>query len=212
VDVLESATSGLKKGVKSALKQASATTVRLLGSGSELYNIIDVDEEAICDDVDDDHEESINRTEEQVVEMLGGYCITRLFRQQKLKCSECKELLLKTQRNILLQEREYRECTSQALFSSSLSLHRFLMSAECEIRRVLKKDLHKDGIGRHLKETILRKNVSVLNCCHPIDAAEAVIGLYLRVRLHHQSKLTNAFFNCRKKQKKQEKLKKFIKQ
>ena len=111
VDVLESAACGLQQGVKSALKQASATTVRLLGGGSELCGI-DFEEEEIFSDRDE--EEIINRPEEQVVEMLGGYCVTRLFRQQKLKCSACKEQLLKKQRNILLQEREYREYTSQA--------------------------------------------------------------------------------------------------
>ena len=102
MDVLESAACGLQKGVKSALKQASATTVRLLGGGSELCGI-DFEEEEIFSDGDE--EEIINRPKEQVVEMLGGYCVTRLFRQQKLKCSACKKQLLKTQRNILLQER-----------------------------------------------------------------------------------------------------------
>jgi hypothetical protein len=118
LDVLESAACGFQKGFKSALKQASATTtVRLFGGGSELCGI-DFEEEEVFSVGDE--EGIINRPEIQVVEMLGGYCVTQLFRQQKLKCSACKEQLLKTQRNILLQEREYRECTSQALFSSSL--------------------------------------------------------------------------------------------
>ena len=68
--------------------------------------------------------------------------------------------------------------------------------------------LHQDGIGRQLKETILKKNLYVLKCCHPVDAAEAVVSLYLRVRLHHESKLTNLSFSCRKKLKQQEKIKK----
>lgn len=136
----------------------------------------------ICPDV----LQEVTRSEEQVVDMLGGYCVTRLGKQGKLQCQECRQQLLKTQRGILLHERQYKECTKQALFSSSPSLYQFLLHTERKCREWLQTALHSDGIGALIRKSVWA-GVPRLQCCHPAAAGEAILTLYLRVRLHHQS-------------------------
>ena len=210
VNVLN-ATAAHKKGIQKSAAAATAVAASVLGAGVQLEDdtTISEDEEDVFDI--SNHEDDIykvSRSEEQVVDMLGGYCITRLGKQKKLKCDECRQQLLQSCRNILLQEREYTECTKQALFSSSHDLFRFLLHTETVCRKVLHASMHMENIAASIREKVL-KEAPKLQCCHPNDTAQAVLQLYLRVRLHHQSRLVNATMRLtRKSNTKNRKLKK----
>lgn len=145
VDVLQSATAVRKQGCTSSLRAAAKTAATRLESGTSLAepevvsedegDLFSSDDEEVIED--DDNAARISKCEEEVVDMLGGYVITRLQRQGKLQCKDCVKQLLQNRRSILLQEREYVECTRQALFSSSTDLRAFLLHTEEEFRRVV---------------------------------------------------------------------------
>ena len=81
---------------------------------------------------------------------------------------------------------------SEALKDAQPTLLMWLQHAESSIRQVVADIMHEPHIGCRLKERIL-ENAPKLACCHPNDAAVAVVNLYLRIRLHHQAAL------CREK-------------
>ena len=104
--------------------------------------------------------------------------------------SECANQLLfnidQQPASVLLQELQIRN--SEALKDARPTLLMLLQFAESTIQRVVAASLHEPNLGRRLRETILREGPK-LTCCHPEDAAVAVLNLYLRVRLHHQAAL-----------------------
>ncbi len=157
--------------------------------------------------------------EVQVLTKLGGYVVTRLKRQGKLHCTGiskilyslnfqnntfivikffflgCVDLLLfnnnqRSPKSILLKEMQFQH--SEALKDARPTLLMWLQHAESSVREIVAHTMHVPHIGRRLKEAIL-ETAPKLACCHPDDAAVAVVNLYLRVRLHHQAAL------CRQK-------------
>ena len=128
----------------------------------------------------------LTESEQQVVDRVGGYVISRLGRQDKLRCADCRSALVSTSQGILVQERQHAE--SMQLSSSSPSLTAFLLHCEHCFRRVTEQ-LHTDNIGQQLRRFIVR-DAPRLQCCHPAAAAAAaILPLYLRVWLHHLCKL-----------------------
>lgn len=156
----------------------------------------------------EDDEFAVTATEQQVIDCIGGYIVRRLFKQGKLSCEGCRDSLVSTNQGIFVQEKQHDG--AELLSSSSASLAAFLLSAEGTFRASMSvKDFsHGDEIGKSLREQIGRKAPS-LACCHPTDAASCIIGLFLRVRLHHHCKLFNHTISAVRKQKaKEKKLKK----
>ena len=93
------------------------------------------------------------------------------------------------------------------LSSSSVSMTAFLHHCESCFWRI-RKQLNFDNIGQYLRDAISLK-APTLQCCHPADAAAAIIPLFLRIRLHHACKLfTQSIRQDRQKKKRENKLKK----
>ena len=204
-DVLESAAATVKL---SARKCVAAAAAAVLVDATVAVEEFESDDDNAAFNVDDsDSEHQVSRSEEQVVDMLGGYCVTRLMKQGKLTCQDCCNQLLQARRSILLQERQYKECTKQALFSSSPELYQFLLHTERVCRKHLTTAMHVENIGKNICDDVWRHAPHLL-CCHPAEAGAAVLKLYLRVRLHHHSRLVNATLKARRVETKQKKLKK----
>lgn len=212
VSVLDKSAAALRD-FKANAKLESASTMQalstVLGSGFTDEDWASEGEEVVDDDDDDDVEScSLADSELQVVTALGGYLITRLSRQKKLTCSCCRSELLSGEQNILLQERQ--RDVSVSLMSGSPSLNKFVLAAEKEFRSAMSEETFcvAEHIGLRLRQRILKK-VPRLQCCHPEAAATIVLGLFLRVRLHHHCKLYTAHISeDRKKQRRDKKLKK----
>ena len=151
-----------------------------------------------------DCSQGLHSSEEQVIDCLGGYVVTRLARQQKLPCADCRDALLAAHQGIFVQEKQIDG--AMLLKSSSPALKDFLLSAEIKFRFLMRPQSFtvKNDIGRKLHEEMLL-NTPVLPCCHPTDAANAVLTLYLRVRLHHYCKLFNRSIAAERKQRKKNK-------
>ena len=86
---------------------------------------------------------------------------------------------------ILVQERQHQG--AMLLSSSSASLTAFLHHCEGCYERIAN-HLNMDNVGQQLRQAIAN-NTPRLQCCHPADAAAAIIPLFLRIRLHHACKL-----------------------
>lgn len=177
VDVLDEASgsAACKQGISAPLDQDCAL------------------DETNDDTTDDDDDSNLQRSESEVVDYIGGYIITRLAHQKKLKCDSCRDDLIRhNQRGVLIQEKDFvKDFTRKgALAASSPSLLAFLTTAESVARQHLKDSSHVDNIGSTIREAII-KQAPRLECCHSFDAASLVSTLFLRVRLHHHSRLTN---------------------
>ena len=217
VSFLEKATSDCRAGrAHRAATTATALLRLLVGDGVELDDGAHVeDDDASEDDVSDDNDSdddtvvensSILESEQQVLDRVGGYVVTRLGRQRKLRCADCRAALLSSSQGILVQERQYAGTRLQLAYSGA-SLPDFLRQCELCFRQVVA-ELHCDNIGEKLRH-VIAKNTSMLQCCHPAPAAAAIIELFLRVRLHHCCKLrTQAVRSERQAKRKADKVKK----
>ena len=161
------------------------------------------DEKWASEDEDVVGHDHILSTENQVVDLLGGYVVTRLRRQGKLSCMDCQLALLSGTQSILLQEKQYDDC--MMLQSSSDNLKKFLMFAESIFRSKIKSKsfIIRDEIGKRLRQTIMA-TAAPLDCCHQEIAADAVLKLYLTVRLHHHCKTYNQNISAERKKKKED--------
>ena len=199
MSILEKSSAALQ-GVKANAKKSSSATMQalsaVLGDGFQDEDWASEGEE-VAEDIP-----NMTESEMQVVKALGGYIITRLHRQEKLTCNGCRDSLLSSEQGILLQERQR---DGDQLFSASFSLHQFLLTAEAEFRLAMCDESFcaEEQIGMKLRRHISGK-VPQLLCCHPTAAADAVITLFLRVRLHHHCKLRNALIGEDRKQKRKE--------
>ena len=200
VSILETTSKACKVSGSHASSSAVHIAKSVLGDGvtddnwaSEGEEIVDVEDSNILLD-----------SEHQVVDLLGGYVITRLARQGKLSCADCQSSLLKSEQGILVQKKQYDGC--KMLKSSSSNLKDFLVVAEQTFRSKMKSKQFfvSNDIGKALQKDILG-SAPALQCCHPEAAANAVITLYCRVRLHHTCKLYNQNISKKRKEKTKEK-------
>lgn len=198
VSILEKATSDCRAGrARHAAATATALARSIIGDGVEL------DDEG--ERSDDEILGTLDESECQVIDRVGGYIVSRLGHQGKLRCIDCRSSLVGTLQSILVQERQHHG--TMVLSSSGSSLTDFLHHCESRFRQVTKQ-LHIDNIGQQLRQSIAM-NAPKLKCCHPVDAAAAIVPLFLRVRLHHLCKLKTAdMCYSRKQNRVQKKLKK----
>ena len=201
VSILEKATSDCRAGrARHAAATATALARSIIGDGVNLD-----DEGTRSDDEDEEILGDSKASQCQVIDRVGGYIISRLGRQGKLRCSDCRTSLVSTSQSILVQERQ--RPGAMLLSSSGVSLTDFLRHCESHFRQVTKQ-LHVDNIGQRLRESI-EINAPELKCCHPVDAAAAIVPLFLRVRLHHLCKIKTMDVSfVRKQNRQQNKLKK----
>ena len=149
-----------------------------------------------------DEEESLQRSELEVLDYIGGYIVTRLARQEKMKCTECRHQLVRQNfRGVLVQEKDFVQDAAQkaALAASSPSLKTFLTTAEKIASHYLEGSSHLDRIGYTIRKCIL-DTAPALQCCHPFEAASVISTLFLRVQLHHHSRLFNEKLHLSRKQ------------
>ena len=93
---------------------------------------------------------------------------------------------------------------SETLKDARPTLLIWLKHAENSVREVVAQTMHEPNIGHTLKKKILT-TAPKLVCCHPNDAAVAVVNLYLRIRLHHQAALCRQNLRMNKNNIKKEK-------
>jgi hypothetical protein len=128
--------------------------------------------------------------------------VTRLGRQRKLTCTDCRTCLLRKTQRILVQDRQYEGAID--LSSSSASLAAYLKHAKSRFRSSTAENLHLPFIGKRLTASITRGAPS-LQCCHPTTAAIAIVKLFLRVRLHYFCKEKNCDNRLKRKLKRKNK-------
>jgi hypothetical protein len=210
IDSVLQKSSDALRGLRANAKRTSAVTMRALetviGAGFRDEDWASEGEEVAEDDA---VKVSLTPSELQIVDALGGYVVTRLSYKKKLPCDGCRTDLLSSEQSIILQE---RQLDGEQLLSASPSLKTFLLTAETLFRRLVAAESFcvEEQLGLKLKHRILAE-VSDLECCHPNSAAEAILSLFLRVRLHHHCRLRNAHISSDKQQKtKDRKMKKLL--
>lgn len=158
VSILQKATSDCRAGrAHRAAATATAMVTSLLGEGVDLNegndevtdedDDVEGEEEEVSEDSDDAEEEDddveavenscLAQSEQQVVDRVGGYIVSRLGRQGKLRCTECRAALIQSgQQGILVQERQHDG--AMLLSSSGASLTAFLQHCERRFRLATK--------------------------------------------------------------------------
>lgn len=138
VDVLDSAAVAESKSTGGARRSAingARVAARYLGVGvmEEENEWASEDEGDVLDSDDEIDCKAISHAENQVIDCLGGYVVTRLQRQKKLTCIDCCNALVRTtQRSIMVQEKQFESCS--LLSSSTPCLRTFLLHAETIVR------------------------------------------------------------------------------